>query len=131
MKIRYFLPPFIWGVIIIFLSLTPSNEMPEMNIWAFLSFDKVAHLFFYALLALQLIIAFKKQNSNYTLKYRAVLCAFIISLICGFSTEIMQYYMFAGRSADYLDMIANFIGVSMGCVSFYFIYNQPIKQYKI
>jgi VanZ family protein len=128
MKIRYFLPSFIWAAIIIFLSLTPSNEMPEMNIWAFLSFDKLAHGFFYALLALQLIIAFKKQNYNYALKYRAVLSAFIISLICGFLTEIMQYFMFAGRTADYLDIIANIIGVSFGCVSFYFIYNQPINK---
>jgi VanZ family protein len=130
MKIRYFLPPIVWAAIILFLSLTPSNQMPEINIWALLSFDKAAHLFFYALLALQLIIAFKKQNSVYTLKYSAVSSAFLLSTCYGVLTEVLQYYMFAGRSADYLDIIANTIGVISGCVSFYVIYNQPVKQYK-
>ncbi len=130
MKIRYLLPPLIWAAIILFLSLTPSNQMPEVNIWAFKSFDKAAHLFFYALLALQFIIAFKKQNSIYTLKYSAVLSAFMLSFIYGVITEVLQYYMFAGRSADYLDIIANTLGVCFGCISFYLIYNQPIKQYK-
>lgn len=130
MKIRYFLPPIIWAAIILFLSLAPSNQMPEINIWALLSFDKAAHMFFYALLALQLIIAFKKQNSVYTLKYSAAFSAFLLCFSYGVLTEMLQYYMFDGRSADYLDVIANTLGTIIGCVSFFIIYNQPIKQYK-
>lgn len=104
--------------------------MPEINIWALLSFDKLAHMFFYALLALQLIIAFKKQNTFYTLKYYAVSCSFIIGFGYGVLTELLQYYMFAGRTADFFDVIANTLGLTFGCISFYIIYNQPIKQYK-
>lgn len=102
--------------------------MPEINIWALLSFDKAAHAFFYALLALQLIIAFKKQNTVYTLKYSAVLSAFLLSFSYGVLTETLQYYMFSGRSADYLDIIANTIGSIIGTGTFYILYKQPIRQ---
>lgn len=130
MKIRYFLPPITWAAIILFLSLTPSNQMPEFNLWAFLSFDKAAHMFFYALFSLQLIISFKKQNLVCSLKYSAVLIAFLLSFSYGVLTEFLQYAMFAGRTADYLDILANTTGAFFGSVSFYLIYNQPLRQYK-
>lgn len=130
MKIRYFLPSITWAAIILFLSLAPSNQMPELNIWQLLSFDKAAHLFFYALFTLQLIVAFKKQNFSCTLKYQSVLSALFISLLYGVIVEMLQYFMFAGRSADYLDIIANTLGAFVGCALFSLIYNQPIKQYR-
>lgn len=130
MKIRYFLPSITWAAIILFLSLTPSNQMPEINIWELFSFDKAAHLFFYALFTLQLIVAFKKQNFSYILKYQSVLSALFISLIYGVMVEMLQYYTLAGRRADYLDIIANILGTFIGCALFSIIYNQPIKQYQ-
>lgn len=123
------MPPVIWAIIILFLSLTPSHEMPDTNIWDFLSFDKLAHMFFYALLALQLIIAFKKQYSNSALKHNAIAIGFIISMLYGIIIETLQYYMYAGRTADLIDIIANFIGAFIGVSSFFVIYNQPLKQY--
>lgn len=123
------MPPVIWAIIILFLSLTPSHEMPETNIWEFLSFDKLAHLFFYALFALQLIIAFKKQNFNSILKHNAILLGFILNLFYGIILETLQYYMYAGRTADLIDIIANLIGAFLGVSLFFIIYNQPLKQY--
>lgn len=130
MIFRHFLPSISWAAIILFLSLTPSNQMPELNIWAFLSFDKFAHMFFYALFSLQLIIAFKKQNSICLLKYSAVLIAFLLSFSYGALTEFLQYFMFEGRTADYWDILANTTGAFFGSVSFYVIYNQSLRQYK-
>lgn len=123
------MPPVFWAIIILFLSLTPSHEMPETNIWEFLSFDKLAHLFFYTLLSLQLIIAFKKQNSNSILKHNAILIGFILSLFYGIILETLQYYIYVGRTADLIDIIANLIGAFLGVSLFFIIYNQPLKQY--
>jgi VanZ family protein len=128
MRIRYLLPPIIWAAIILFLCLMPSREMPELNIWAFISFDKLAHIFFYTLLSVQLIVAFKKQSASCALRYNAISYAVLISIVYGIITEMLQYYMFAGRSADVVDVIANSLGSVLGAGTFYVLYKQPIRQ---
>ena len=82
----------------------------------FSGIDKVLHLSIFAMLGFCFMAAFPRTK----------LRSFIyIMLIYAFLTEILQDAMGWGRSAETLDIVADFVGVSTG----YIIYKQAVKRY--
>ncbi|WP_375580969.1 VanZ family protein [Marivirga tractuosa] len=121
MFLRYNLFGIIWFLLILLLGLTPGESMPITNVWEFLSFDKIAHFFVFAVLSFLLILGFSKQYTFMFFRYYAVPLAIGISLLYGLIIEIGQTFI-PERGLEPLDILANTIGVFAGWFVFYVIY---------
>lgn len=91
--------------------------MPKSDIGFFPNSDKIYHLFAYFSLAISWLFSFlKKQNSK-----------FIIALGCiiyGIIIEVLQNTLTTYRTGDYLDVLANTLGVVLGLVVFNLIFKK-------
>jgi VanZ family protein len=109
-------------MIIVFLTLFPGKEMPDMSIWDMFSFDKAAHIFVFSILVLLMIVGFTKQYQYAALRKHAVRYALMISILLGFLIEILQSILISSRSFEFLDLLADIFGSLLGFVLFYIIY---------
>ena len=78
-------------------------------------FDKIEHCFAYLVLILSFLIAFKKTNrltSGLSIKL------LLISSLYGFGLELAQYVFFPIRFFEWVDAIANLLGVLLGFLIF-------------
>lgn len=113
--IGYFVPAVAWAVLI--WSLSTTTSLPPIP-WDFLSPDKIGHLIFYAIETLLLIWGFSKSQKWVKHKKIEVLICMTIAGSYGMALEFVQAGI-PGRSFDYADMIANFIGTILGAIVFY------------
>jgi VanZ family protein len=115
-NIKYFIPAITWAILIWSLSTTSNlQHIP----WSFLSPDKIGHLVFYAILTLLLIVGFVHSLSwKQKGAISWILFCMIIAGLYGVSLEFVQATI-PGRSFDYADMLANFIGTFLGAFVYY------------
>lgn len=94
------------AILILYLSLM---KMPKYNI-SISNIDKWQHSFAYTVLSLSWLFALQKFNKNYLI---------IISCISfGIIIEILQETVTSYRTGDFLDIIANSVGVLLGLLIF-------------
>jgi VanZ family protein len=123
MFFRYNLFTIIWALLILFLVLMPGKSMPETDIWDMLSFDKLAHMFVFAILTLLMIIGFTKQYTYRTFRFSPVKYALIFSISYGIILESIQM-LAPDRALEIYDYMANTIGSFTGYGLFYIIYRK-------
>ena len=99
-----------WALIIFGLCSMPGSLIPTISWLEMLSFDKWVHAGVFFVLVTLLAIAVTAHQQNKKLIY----IYFFLAVMYGGSLEIMQATVFSGRSADWLDMIANSFGCLMG-----------------
>jgi VanZ family protein len=121
MFFRYNLFGIVWAVIILFLTLTPGEEMPLTAVWDFLNFDKAAHFVVFAVLSFMLIVGFTKQYTYLNIRFNATKIALAACFIYGLLIELGQS-LIPGRGVEYGDILANSIGALIGYGVFYVIY---------
>lgn len=122
MFFRYNLFTICWLLIILLLTLTPGNALPETNLWAeLLNIDKVVHFIIFGILAMLMIIGFTKQYTFAALRKYAVTAALAVSIGYGILIELIQIPI-PGRGLELMDMVANTIGCLLGYAVFYMIY---------
>lgn len=122
MFFRYNLFTICWLLIILLLTLTPGDALPETNLWAeLLNIDKVVHFIIFGILALLMIIGFTKQYTFAVLRKYAVAAALAVSIGYGILIELIQIPI-PGRGLELMDMVANIIGCLLGYALFYMIY---------
>src|SRR5687768_12564052 len=105
------IPPVLWGMIIIILSLLPGGQ-GQLFHFQIPHIDKVAHFGMYAVWAFLIYRALAHGLSVSGLKLAALL--FIVTTITGIALEYSQYAVTEGRSFEMADMIANGAGALMG-----------------
>lgn len=105
--LKYNLPSILWAVFILGICLVPGKELPSVNI---LEFDKLVHFGVYVVLAMLLFWGWKKQTAVPFLHRNALSKIMFITLIYGFSVEILQELLTADRHFELLDAIANAAG---------------------
>jgi len=110
-----------WALLILVLTLTPGNSMPDLSIWDLLSFDRFAHLFVFAILVMFMTIGFTKQYSFLFLRFNAAKLSFLFSFGFSLIIELLQGLV-PGRYAELNDVIANSAGCLTGSLIFYLIY---------
>lgn len=74
------------------------------------------------MLSLMLIVALKRQCSFEIFRHRATIIAVILSLSYGIALEYIQMQYFEGRTAEWLDALANSLGAIFGVLIFKIIY---------
>ena len=122
MFFRYNVFTIIWLLLVLLLTLTPGENMPQTNVWhELLSFDKVAHFFMFATLVFLMIIGLTKQYTFVKLRRDAVVISLSAGVIYGLLIEIIQF-LIPGRSFEFSDFAANFFGCFIGYGLFYLVY---------
>jgi VanZ family protein len=85
--------------------------------------DKIAHVGIFFILTLLCWRAFHHQTSIRWLKNRAVLIAFIVATIYGFSDEFHQRFV-PGRSYDLYDFLADSLGAYLFVLGHWLFYRR-------
>ena len=73
--------------------------------------DKIQHSFAYFVLVLSFLIAFKKSDRLSGKKATRVVA---LTMLYGFSLELVQYLFFPNRYFEWLDALANMLGALAG-----------------
>lgn len=98
--------PIYWAILT-FVLLKPSEAVPKY--WfLFTGIDKVVHIGIFAMLAFLYRLSFRDMPA---------LLFFSVMLGYGVATEILQGLMHAGRSMEFLDLIADMFGVGIGYIT--------------
>lgn len=117
---KYFWKPFLWLLIICYLSLTPSESLPKMP--KFFEYDKIGHLVLYLIFTLLLIKGLslklkEKGLSASKLKWIAL----FVSVFIGGIIEILQANLIRNRHGDITDFLADIIGSVLGTILYNFV----------
>ena len=115
---------FSWIIVVALLYAIPGGDLPVLDVWDLLSFDKIAHFGVFALLSLFISIGLKRQMSFPTLRRRALRTAALFSLVYGGVLEALQGVLFQDRYSDWFDFAANALGVLLGLVIFRLLYGK-------
>jgi len=101
------------AVVIVFLSLIPIPDI-KMPVQVPLA-DKWTHMVMYGVLTLVIWFDYRRAHQKKN-AWRLLLFAFLAPIVMGGLLELMQAYLTTCRSGDWLDFVANSIGVCIGTV---------------
>jgi len=104
----------ILAMVIVLLSLIPGSSMPESSLFSIPSLDKIAHLCLYALFSFVALL--ESHCQPYCLRFHIILLLLIFLLSA--MIEVLQATVVATRSAEWLDLLANFSGLVTGYAAF-------------
>ncbi len=125
---RKIIPAFLWSVFILILTGLPGNYFPRVNsFWDWVGPDKLIHLFIFGVLVFLILFGFKEQYFNSKKRYIFGIVSVVVTSLYGMVTEILQHYVFIGRSGNRFDFYADAIGAFLGWIVFYLIYRKKIR----
>lgn len=114
-----------WLLFIAAACLIPSRNIPKSP---YFTFDKLFHTIIFACLTFQLMVGLKKQFTFIRLRYQAVPFTIIFSICYGLLMELLQGLFLSDRSFDFMDVLANSVGVIIGWVFFTLIFYRIDKS---
>ena len=113
-----------WAIMIAVLHAIPGQDLAFIQMDDLSYFDKIFHLGVFAIGAWLLMRALKQQYAMHAFRY-----TFIVYALYGFLLEMMQGACFEARKADFLDWVADIVGVLLALLLHQKIYpNEPIKS---
>ena len=108
------IPAFLWLIFIFVLCNLRPSALPSDAWFVFSGIDKVVHASFYIIYSWLFIPVFMKNRTMNQSVFFTVISGFLY----GVFIELMQHFVFTYRSADWRDVVANSIGLSIGIFSF-------------
>ena len=127
MKVLKFWKTIIIAFIILYGSLTNSNNLSKIGFLSIPNIDKLIHFLFYFLLAFTFISSLYKVTK--LKKYDQYIITFVLSISYGLIMEVLQYYITTTRSADIYDAFANTLGCILGIIIFKYIKSTFLMKY--
>ena len=124
MFFKSLIPAILWAAFILVICGIPGQNLPHLDLWKWLKPDKLLHLFVFGVLSFLLIKSFVKPEANDTLRANPKVWAVLLGLSYGALIELLQEYVFIGRTGDIRDAIANAIGCLVGS----WWYNDQLKK---
>jgi len=109
----YAILPIAWTLIMLWLTLTPSKNLPATPEWQFLSFDTAAHAGIFAVLAVLSWFSLSRQHRWPTLARHASLVVLVGCVVFGAFIEVVQYSMKLGRNAEWTDLLGDSVGAAL------------------
>jgi VanZ family protein len=123
-------PALLWSAFILLLTGLPGHYFPKVTtFWDWLEPDKVVHLFIFGVLAFLILYGYRQQYFTSRKRYKFGVAAVIVTAIYGLVTEVLQYYVFVGRSGNRFDFFADTLGAVSGWIVFSYLYRKKIKYY--
>ncbi len=118
MILKGYWPALAWSLIILLLTGLPGDVFPEIkSFWEWLSPDKIVHLFIFGALSFLILFGYRNQYESHNRK-KLVLTAVVITILYGILTEMLQRYVFVGRSGNVFDALADALGAFLGWWAF-------------
>jgi glycopeptide antibiotics resistance protein len=118
-RINYKALTVLWALVILVLTLLPSQNLPKTPDWTTISFDKAAHAGVFAVLMFLMTAAFVQQQKIRFLHKHPVWSALGFSILFGIGIELLQTVLGWGREGSLLDVVSNTIGCLFGIGAFY------------
>ena len=126
---KKFLPAAIWSLIILILTGIPGSDLPRIkNLWGWIEPDKVVHLFIFGVLMFLILLGFREKYFYSKKRYWFGIVSVLITSLFGMATEILQLYVFVGRSGSRFDFYADAIGALLGWIGFYIVFRKKIRN---
>ena len=125
---RNIYPGLLCGIVILILTGLPGSCFPHVK--PAIGLDKVAHIIMFAGFGFLSIWGYREQfeHKERKGKYKSLILTFLISIILGASTEIMQATICIRRSGSVYDFIADVIGSLLGIAIFTFLQKNENKN---
>ena len=121
-------PALLWSFVILLLTGLPGSTFPKIpTFWDWLEPDKAVHLFIFGVLAFLILFGYREQYFSNKKRYKFGVAAVIITALYGLITEVLQYYVFIGRSGNRFDFFADALGAVLGWLAFSYLYRKKIK----
>ncbi|MCC8072429.1 MAG: VanZ family protein [Bacteroidales bacterium] len=124
-------PPYIFTAMVViaicYLTLMP-DPLPDADLPLFPGVDKVVHFLMFGGLAVIMCFDYGRRRGHchsIKLSLGVTLLMALISSVAGGVVEVLQGIMGLGRSADWLDLLADTLGAFVCALTFYFI----VKRY--
>jgi len=111
-----FYPSLIWFLIILVCSILPSSNFKEIEVS-----DKLLHFVIYAFFSLFLYLLSLKGTLGLDTLIKKWIFVFTIGTMVGLSIEIIQYALIPSRSGEWLDLLANSIGLTTMLICIYLL----------
>ena len=110
--LHYFWPAYLWGAIVLLLTGLPGNDLPTLSsFWDKFQPDKIVHMGMFGLLFVLLAGGSYYKGGTLALS-KKLLYIYVFSVIAlGGIIELLQKWVFIGRSCDIFDFLADTIGV--------------------
>jgi VanZ family protein len=118
MKIKKYWKPILIGLLILYASIAPADNITKVNLFNIKHLDKLIHFFMYYIFTLTLFAAL--NNHSLLTKNRLILITLSTTIIYGLLMESLQYLITSDRSPEFFDALANTLGSVMAIISFPF-----------
>ena len=113
-------PAIVWALFILIITGIPGNQIPKIpSFLEWLSPDKFVHVVIFGILSYLILYSNRKQYLKRNYRFIIVASVVLISASYGLITELLQYYVFIGRSGNVFDFIANAIGAFLGGMAYF------------
>lgn len=131
MFLKYIYPAVLWAGFIIVSSGLPGNYIPGfVDFWDWLGWDKIFHLFVFAVLTFLVMRAFYMQYSFPWLRSNYIVTSLGFGIVFGFLMEVLQRFIFVGRSGNVYDLLADAVGCLLGWLIFYLALKKDVIRIK-
>ena len=122
--VRHMIWAILWAIMVAVMYVIPGKDLPIVDFWSVMNFDKVAHCLVFATLSLTLAVGSSRQNTIPRIKREA---AKLTATFCIFYGGVLEYFQGAlvqDRTSDWIDFVANVVGVILGLVFFRMLYKR-------
>ncbi len=104
------------AAIIVLLSLVPSSSMPDSRLFSISFLDKIVHFGMYGTFGVVALLERRCNQQCFFREFLLLLSIFALSLLM----EVLQATVVATRSAEWLDLVANFSGLLAAWLAYSF-----------
>lgn len=121
----------ICGIVIMILTGLPGSCFPTVKtFWQWLGPDKIVHLLMFGTLAFLIPFGYRYDYIRRDIAYgkRLLWLSLLIAAAYGGLTELLQMYVFIGRSGSLYDFYADVIGCVLGVFIFKMSYRKKMKK---
>lgn len=108
---KKFIPGLAWFFIVGMLTLMPGKEVPEVRWLNIPQLDKLVHIAMFGGLTLFFCLPYLKSNLTSKQKTTIFIRISLSMVIWGLIIEVIQEFFVAGRGFEWLDLVADSLGV--------------------
>ena len=122
-------PAIVWALFILVITGIPGSYFPGITtFWEWLQPDKIVHVFVFAVLSFAILYGIRSQYIQNNRRYYYTVLAVGSTAVYGLLTEVLQYYVFIGRSGNVYDVLADFVGAIVGWILFNWVSQKKILK---
>jgi hypothetical protein len=123
MHFKYLIYSVIWSVFMIFVLLIPGDKLPADQL-PIKGFDKIVHFALFFVHYYIWVIGLIKQRFFKLIKEKTVKISLFYSVFLAMLIEFIQWQFITQRSGDWMDVLANVLGISCSYIFFRAIYGK-------